>query len=110
MKCYKCGAMIPDGNAFCGSCGAPAPVVPAEEPKPEVPVKEEPAAVEPVVKEPIAEETAPENEPGLSKEDISKAVADAIKESNLQAMQMENLRLQGMVSGIGFRYPCDKPP
>lgn len=37
MKCYKCGAMIPEGNAFCGSCGAPAPVVPAEEPKPETP-------------------------------------------------------------------------
>ena len=29
MKCYKCGANIPDGNAFCGNCGAPAPVVPA---------------------------------------------------------------------------------
>lgn len=35
MNCYKCGTAIPEGNAFCGSCGAPAPVVPAPgEPKP----------------------------------------------------------------------------
>ncbi len=37
MKCYKCGANIPEGNGFCGNCGAAAPVVPApgEENKPE---------------------------------------------------------------------------
>lgn len=36
MNCYKCGTPITEGNAFCGSCGAPAPVVPdPESPKPE---------------------------------------------------------------------------
>lgn len=35
MKCNKCGASIPDGSRFCGTCGAQQPVTPPSgEPNP----------------------------------------------------------------------------
>lgn len=52
MFCGKCGAAVPDGAAFCGSCGAPlsAPVAPAAQPVAPAPV---PAPVQPPVQEPV---------------------------------------------------------
>ena len=35
MNCYKGGATIPEGNAFCGNCGAAAPIVPSPDETPE---------------------------------------------------------------------------
>ena len=41
MFCFKCGAKVADGNAFCTACGNPMKTEPAPQPKPEaVPVAE----------------------------------------------------------------------
>lgn len=86
MKCNNCGSIIPEGNNFCESCGAPvnpvaapaadavAPTpIPATEPAPAVepvaPVTEPAPAAEPVapvaepVAAPVAEPVAPVAEP-----------------------------------------------
>lgn len=53
VKCEKCGAEVPSNSAFCGSCGAPMPVVqPVEE------AQDVPAAAE--AAEPAAQESVPE--------------------------------------------------
>ena len=42
MFCESCGALIPDGQAFCSNCGAAAPVQPAPQaaPQPVQPVQQ----------------------------------------------------------------------
>lgn len=39
MFCPKCGAQIPDGSAFCGSCGEKFNTQPQDQPKAQAPVQ-----------------------------------------------------------------------
>lgn len=74
MKCANCGAELPEGSKFCGSCGTAAPVEPVTEP-----VVEQPVAVDTTVETPEspAAAEAPKKEKGPSKIKLAMAALGA---------------------------------
>ena len=74
MKCVNCGAELPEGSKFCGSCGTAAPVEPVIEP-----VVEQPVAVDTTVETPEspAAVEAPKKEKGPSKIKLAMAALGA---------------------------------